>query len=314
MDLRYLDVSRKRNRVRRTAGSVKGHDVALVNRELCSSGNSATHPGVCVASTAADVRRAAGAASCQVTSLRRRICVGHGNRSRGIGKAAGRQDHDTMRHVRRAHGTLVRPWCDRCGVRLGSAGSRAATADVIAIHHPAWVVSAGFAAALADDLRRGHILMADRVVDLQHRELAVGMQMDRQAVEATPGLHVGRLLTIDRLVHQPDRKRELGREYGALACDMETKASAEVCGRDKVRFLSVRVISDALDDRWPPEIEALMDQKSWAGKLAQPPAPCSTAPPGSRTGSGCRKRPRKPQRGWRNSVSALSRNSRLEVG
>ena len=162
-------------------------------------------------------------------------------------------------------------WCDRqvvvaeCGV--GAQAAERTTADVIAMHHPAWVVSAGFAAALGDDLRRGHILMADRVVDLQHHELTVGLQLDRRAVETTPGLHVGRLLTVDRLVHQPDQKRKLGREYDALACDMETKASAEVCSRGKVRFLSVRVISDAIDDRWPPEIQALSDQKSWAGKL-----------------------------------------------
>jgi len=162
-------------------------------------------------------------------------------------------------------------WCDRqvvvaeCGV--GAPAAERATADVIAMHHPAWVVSAGFAAALADNLRRGDILMPDRVVDLQHQELTVGLQMDRRVVEATAGLHVGRLLTVDRLVHEPDQKRQLGRQYDALACDMETRASGEVCSRDKVRFLSVRVISDAMDDRWPLEIQALSNQKSWAGKL-----------------------------------------------
>lgn len=162
-------------------------------------------------------------------------------------------------------------WCDRqvivaeCGV--GAAAAERATADVIAVHRPAWVVSAGFAAALGDDLKRGHILMADQVVDLQRHELAIGLQMDRRAVEATPGLHIGRLLTVDRLVHKPEQKRALGREYDALACDMETRASAEACSRAQVRFLSVRVISDGIDDRWPPEIRALSDQKSWAGKL-----------------------------------------------
>lgn len=162
-------------------------------------------------------------------------------------------------------------WCDRqvivaeCGV--GSLAAQRATADVIAIHHPAWVVSAGFAAALDDGLRRGDILIADRIVNVRHDELTIGLQLDRAAVQATPGLHVGRLLTVDRLVHQSERKRELGRQYKALAYDMETRASAEACSRGKVRFLSVRVISDAIDDRWPVEITALSDQTSWAGKL-----------------------------------------------
>lgn len=162
-------------------------------------------------------------------------------------------------------------WCGRqvivaeCGV--GSLAAARATADVIAIHHPAWVVSTGFAAALGDGVRRGEILMADRVVDLQHRELSVGLQLGSGVVDSTPGLHVGGLLTVDRLVPEPERKRELGREYNALACDMETWSSAEACSRGQVRFLSVRVISDAIDDRWPAEITALSEQKSWAGKL-----------------------------------------------
>lgn len=162
-------------------------------------------------------------------------------------------------------------WCGRriviaeCG--LGTKAAARATADVLAIHHPAWVVSAGFAAALADHVRRGHILMADHAADTAHRELAVGLKLDPNVLAATKGLHVGRLLTIDRLVHKPAQKRALGQEHAALACDMETWAVAEVCQREKTRFLSIRVISDGLDDRWPPEIETLLDQRSWAGKL-----------------------------------------------
>ena len=162
-------------------------------------------------------------------------------------------------------------WCGRqvviaeCG--LGAKAAAQATADVIAIHRPAWVISAGFAAALADHLRRGHILMADRVVDSTHRELTVGLKLDPSVLAETKGLHVGRLLTIDRLVHQPDQKRALGREHAALAYDMETWSVADVCQRETTKFLSVRVISDALDDRWPPEIETLLDQRTWAGML-----------------------------------------------
>lgn len=162
-------------------------------------------------------------------------------------------------------------WCERrvviaeCG--LGAQAIERATADVIAMHHPAWVVSAGFAAALAAHLRPGQILMADRVVNPQHREWTVGLKLEPQVLAQTKGLHVGRLLSVDRLVHDPEQKLALGETHQALAYDMETQAVAEVCQREKVRFLSIRVISDAVDQRWPPEIEALLDQQSWAGKL-----------------------------------------------
>ena len=44
-------------------------------------------------------------------------------------------------------------------------------------------------------------------------------------------------------------------------------AVAEVCRRHRTRFLSVRVISDALDDQLPPELERLVNHSSIAGKL-----------------------------------------------
>ena len=74
---------------------------------------------------------------------------------------------------------------------------------------------------------------------------------------------------VDRrqLVRQRDEKEQLAAEFGAVACDMETMAVAQVCRRRQVRFLSVRIISDGLDDRLPPEVEHMLDQQSLAGKL-----------------------------------------------
>ena len=42
---------------------------------------------------------------------------------------------------------------------------------------------------------------------------------------------------------------------------------AEVCRREKVRFLSVRVISDAVDRQLPPEVDNLVRQRSRAGRI-----------------------------------------------
>ena len=48
---------------------------------------------------------------------------------------------------------------------------------------------------------------------------------------------------------------------------METFAVAETSAAFKRRFLSVRVISDALDDELPKEISRLLDQQSTAAQL-----------------------------------------------
>lgn len=149
----------------------------------------------------------------------------------------------------------------------GVRASGRAAEDVIAMHHPDWVVSAGFAAALRPELRRGHILMADQVLAAQGDPLVVGFHIDPQAIAAMRHLHVGRLVTVHQPVRQPNARRELGEQYQALAADMETAAVAEICGRHKTRFLSVRVIADQVEDRMPVEIERMMGKASWAAKL-----------------------------------------------
>ena len=42
---------------------------------------------------------------------------------------------------------------------------------------------------------------------------------------------------------------------------------AEICRREKVRFLAVRVISDAVDRQLPPEVDNLVRQRSRAGRI-----------------------------------------------
>lgn len=150
---------------------------------------------------------------------------------------------------------------------VGLDAARRATERVIARYQPRWVVSAGFAAALQAGIRRGHILMAESVIGPTGEEFQVGLKMDPQTAAATRGLHVGRLLTVDHLVRSGEERKSLGEQYGAVACDMETAAVAEVCHRLKTRFLTVRVMSDTLDDDLPPEIEALVSQKNTAARL-----------------------------------------------
>lgn len=150
---------------------------------------------------------------------------------------------------------------------VGQAAAAQATEDLIRLYQPRWVISTGFAGALTDDLRRGHILMPNTIVDGHAKPLSVGFQMDSQVIESTRGLHVGALLTVDELIRTPEEKRDLGSRFSAVACDMETMSVARVCQAQEVRFLSIRVISDGVDDRLPDEVEHLLNQESLAGKF-----------------------------------------------
>ena len=110
-------------------------------------------------------------------------------------------------------------------------------------------------------------MMPNEITDTEDNRLKVGLKLEADTIAASPGLHSGRLLTVDELIRTRAEKEHLGQAHHALGCDMETMAVAQACRDEKVRFLSVRVISDSLDDELPKEIERLMDQKSLASKL-----------------------------------------------
>lgn len=150
---------------------------------------------------------------------------------------------------------------------MGTKAAARATAEAIKFYQPQWVVSPGFAGGLDDRLRRGHILMADEVVNTSGQCLPVGMKLDAAWLDATKGLHVGRLLTVDEIIRQPADRRRLAAEHSAVACDMETFGVAEVCQQQGAKLLSVRIISDAVDDELPPEIEHLLAQKTLASQI-----------------------------------------------
>ena len=151
-------------------------------------------------------------------------------------------------------------------VESGAGGQRAAlvTEDLIRLRRPTWVVSAGFAGALSDQIRKGDVLMADSVVDTNGNTLEIDLKIDPAA---SPAIHVGRLLSTEKVIRQTEQKRKMSSKFGALAVDMESYAVADVCRREKVRFLSVRMIVDGIDDQLPPEIDYLLRQQNAARQL-----------------------------------------------
>jgi adenosylhomocysteine nucleosidase len=138
------------------------------------------------------------------------------------------------------------------------------THALIGGHRPLWVISAGFAGGLQADLQRGDFVLADEIDDVSGRRLAIDLKAEP---DPRARVRVGRLLTVDQLVRGGEEKRSLGEKHGALAVDMESWAVGDVCRQDKVRFLAVRVISDAIDEELPAELDSLVAQRTTAGRL-----------------------------------------------
>jgi adenosylhomocysteine nucleosidase len=145
---------------------------------------------------------------------------------------------------------------------VGREAAARATEALIQGHHPQWVISAGFAGGLDERLKQRDILVANSIVDESGHELKIDFKLP-----PAPKLHVGRLLTVDRVVADPADKCALGEKHAALAVDMETLAVAQVCQQAKVKFLSIRVIIDEVNRTLPRDIDLLVRKKTTAGRL-----------------------------------------------
>lgn len=142
-----------------------------------------------------------------------------------------------------------------------------AAKDLISFHKPRWFVTAGFAASLQPDVKRNHLLIATEIMDTSGKRLKTGLQIDRDSLAQWPSIKVGRLLTSTSILRIPKEREALGSEHQALAADLESMSIAEVCQISKTPCLSIRIITEALDDRLSDELEHLQRQESWAGKL-----------------------------------------------
>ncbi|PQO39070.1 hypothetical protein C5Y96_04190 [Blastopirellula marina] len=150
---------------------------------------------------------------------------------------------------------------------VGRKAAEAAVRDVIEIIGPKWIVSAGFAGGLVSDLKRGHVVMASCVSDIEGNEVTIPLNLTPEQIEATQGLASGKLLTVDRIIGTVEEKRELGEKHTAVAVDMETLAIAQACHEKQTKVISVRIISDTVDQPLPKDLEKLMSQKTTSGML-----------------------------------------------
>ena len=142
-----------------------------------------------------------------------------------------------------------------------------ATTAVINLYQPQWIVSAGFCCALHPKFRKGGIVMPNRVLDTQNRRLDVGFKISEQAVKETKGLYVGELLTVSEMLDTPKKRKQMHKQTGAVVADMESSVIMEICRQASVKCMSVRVITEELDEQPPELMSRMMKQGTKAGKL-----------------------------------------------
>ena len=150
-------------------------------------------------------------------------------------------------------------------VRSGVGRQRAEDATLQVIDHfqPSTLVSIGYAGAVQPELNVGDLVIADTIIEEKKKGKYspdsdwLNRAKDVSCPEGFKAI-VGGLLTVDNVIHDSLSKQELGKNYGVQAVEMETSAIAKVAEEKDVPLLSLRVISDRLD-------QELLDSSSFLG-------------------------------------------------
>lgn len=118
---------------------------------------------------------------------------------------------------------------------------------------PSLIISAGFAGGLQPGLAVGSLVLGK---NYSSPDLVAKLRL-------SPAWQIGDVRTEAAIIERSADKQRLGQETGSLVGDLETSHMAEVCARHDVPMLSVRCISDALNDDMPVPADILLNPKTY---------------------------------------------------
>ncbi len=125
------------------------------------------------------------------------------------------------------------------------------------------LISSGVAGGIRQGLKVGDLVVAERVgyskqsdFDGKELQLESDYMCSKKVVQLSEQLngdlefvlHIGNLLTVDKVINKAKTKRNIGDHNSFLAVEMESAAVAEVARKNEVEFAAIRSISDDIDD------------------------------------------------------------------
>ena len=182
-------------------------------------------------------------------------------------------------------GTLSGVECVIAHCNPGKVNAALCTQLMITHYQPRLVINSGVAGGIGESIHIGDLVISTAVVqhemdtsplgdkrgylsgigliDIPASEKLVQL-LGRTAPEVYKGaVHTGVIATGDQFICDSAKLHELGRDFGAMACEMEGGAVGQVCHVNSVDFVVLRTISDNADD------DAKMDYATFAPIAAQ---------------------------------------------
>lgn len=166
----------------------------------------------------------------------------------------------------------------QCGI--GKVNAAVTTQAMIDLYSPDAVINSGVAGSLSESLKVGDIVIGTDAVEHDYDTTAFGDEKglisfnDEQRVSlpssvelceklytAAKGLkdtsvYKGRIATGDQFISDTHSRLKIGKEFNALACEMEGGAVSQACYRNDIPFAVLRCISDDLTQSTSMDYEA----------------------------------------------------------
>jgi adenosylhomocysteine nucleosidase len=117
---------------------------------------------------------------------------------------------------------------------------------------PELLISAGFSGGLQPGLKAGDLILGEN-----HSHATIVSKLD-----LSERWHVGAITTAERILERAEEKRLLGMRTGCLAGDLETAHLALVCTAAGIPMLSIRCISDRVEDDLPVPANVLINPRT----------------------------------------------------
>lgn len=157
----------------------------------------------------------------------------------------------------------------RCGI--GKVNAAICAQTLIHCFGAEKIINTGVAGSLDNEIGIGDIVVSRDAVqhdmdvtrlgykrgDIPGNELSIfpaDEKLLKNAMESaaaiTPEIRVftGRIASGDQFIADSERKQAIIDDFGAMCCEMEGAAIAQVCAQNKVPFVIIRAISDKADD------------------------------------------------------------------
>lgn len=155
-------------------------------------------------------------------------------------------------------GTCKRISDDTLVALSGIGAERAYAASELLVSRGATaLLSWGFAAALDDRLKPGHVMLPERVISASGDSYPVSVGWHsrlQQTLWAKYPVRTAALLESETIVNTADAKRMLAERTQAVATDMESVAQARLALGRRMPFVVVRVIVDTASTQIPGNV------------------------------------------------------------